>query len=457
MLVRRRFHHASRIALQIASPIRVFSQARWLSLSASPCKQADISRTRNIGIIAHIDAGKTTTTERMLYYSGFTGRIGNVDEGSTVTDFLPAERARGITIQSAAVSFQWPPMAAAQDAHVPNVYDINLIDTPGHADFTFEVIRSLRVLDGAVCILDGVAGVEAQTEKVWAQASNYVIPRIIYVNKLDRDGAAFARTVKEIGARLHCWPAVCMIPWWRRIDRKLQGLGDVVGLRALQWKEGTDGRDINAFSLQELDQEDNAFAQELRKARVSLIELLSDHDGEMVEKYLEYDENHLAIPASDVLTSLRRCVLQAPQTLVPVFAGASFRNLGVQPLLDAVNHFLPSPVERPDPEISLDGQGGTLNDFLNGKLLTTLVEAKNMSRKNLAKASKTMASPGQLQGCALAFKVVNDTKRGVLVYVRVYSGSISRGVPLFNTNLGVTERFPRLLRMYASDAVEIPS
>ena len=390
----------------------------------------------------------------MLYYSGFTRRIGNVDEGSTVTDFLPAERARGITIQSASISFQWPPLAAAQDLHLPSVYDINLIDTPGHADFTFEVIRSLRVLDGAICILDGVAGVEAQTEKVWAQANNYMIPRIIYVNKLDRDGAAFARTVREIGTRLHCWPAVCMIPWWRPTDRKLQGLGDVVGLRALRWKEGTDGRDINAFMLQELDHEDNTFAQELRKARVSLIELLSDHDGEMVEKYLEYDENHLTIPASDVLTSLRRCVLQAPQTLVPVFAGASFRNLGVQPLLDAVNHFLPSPAERPAPEISLGGQSGTLNDLFNGKLFST---TKSVSRKAVAKSPRTIASPQQLQGCALAFKVVNDTKRGVLVYVRVYSGSISRGVPLFNTNLGVTERASRLLRMYASDAAEIPS
>ncbi|KAG9629548.1 putative translation elongation factor G2, partial [Aureobasidium melanogenum] len=173
------------------------------------------SKTRNIGIIAHIDAGKTTTTERMLYYSGFTRRLGDVDEGSTVTDFLPAERARGITIQSAAVTFSWPPAASsATDISSNKIvlprstqsHNINLIDTPGHADFTFEVLRSLRILDGAVCILDGVAGVEAQTEKVWTQATQYQIPKVLFVNKLDREGAAFARTISEIGTRLRVWP-----------------------------------------------------------------------------------------------------------------------------------------------------------------------------------------------------------------------------------------------------------
>jgi elongation factor G len=171
----------------------------------------------------------------MLYYSGFSRRIGDVDEGSTVTDFLPAERARGITIQSAAITFNWPPGASPPTTN-PNTprssvpHNINLIDTPGHADFTFEVLRSLRVLDGAVCILDGVAGVEAQTEKVWAQAAAYAIPRLIFVNKLDRDGAAFARTISEIGSRLDVWPALCEIPWWDD-QGKLIGIGDVVGIR----------------------------------------------------------------------------------------------------------------------------------------------------------------------------------------------------------------------------------
>ena len=189
-----------------------------------------LDRTRNIGIIAHIDAGKTTTTERMLFYSGFTRRIGDVDEGSTVTDFLPAERARGITIQSAAITFHWPPgevdgstlqQAGADGAPIPrsaSPHTINLIDTPGHADFTFEVMRSLRILDGAVCILDGVAGVEAQTEQVWNQASTYKIPRVIYVNKLDRDGAAFGRTVREVRLSLGCLSGSVpnpMVPGWQ--------------------------------------------------------------------------------------------------------------------------------------------------------------------------------------------------------------------------------------------------
>lgn len=428
-------------------------QVRWLSFSATPSRWSDISKTRNIGIIAHIDAGKTTTTERMLYYSGFTRRIGNVDEGSTVTDFLPAERARGITIQSAAISFQWPPIPDQGNQNDNQVYDINLIDTPGHADFTFEVIRSLRVLDGAVCILDGVAGVEAQTEKVWHQANGFQIPRIIYINKLDRDGATFAKAVREIASKLRCWPAVCMIPWWRKSDRKLQGLGDVINLRALLWKEGSDGRDIQPYELDNLAQQDESLAQELRQARVALIELLSEHDDAMVEKYLACNEDHVAINASDILASLRRCVLQPTQLLVPVFAGASFRNLGVQPLLDSVNHFLPSPLERPSPEISFDGRTGTLAGLVDGTLLKQS-DSKLSSKKSI---SRTPAFPRLLQSCALAFKVVNDIKRGVLVYVRVYSGSLTRSSALWNTNLNIMERAPRLLRMYANDAVEIPS
>jgi len=437
--------------------VGLLSQARWLSLSATEAKAADLSRTRNIGIIAHIDAGKTTTTERMLYYSGFTRTIGNVDQGSTVTDFLPAERARGITIQSAAINFRWPPIPDNQHNQENQVCDINLIDTPGHADFTFEVIRSLRVLDGAVCILDGVAGVEAQTEKVWTQANGYQIPRIIYVNKLDRDGAAFARTVKEIAAKLGCLPALCMIPWWRGTDRKLQGLGDIIHLRGLLWKDGSDGRDIEAYELAHLENVDDSLAQEIKKARIALIELLSEHDDVMVEKYLEYEEDHLAIPSTDILASLRRCVLRKPQHLVPVFAGASLRNLGVQPLLDAVNHFLPSPLERPSPEISLGNQTGALTELLDGTLLKTL-EAKALPQRAAQKPSaRASASPSLLQSCALAFKVVNDAKRGVLVYVRVYSGSLTRGSALWNTNLNVMERAPRLLRMYANDAMEIQS
>ena len=387
----------------------------------------------------------------------------DVDEGSTVTDFLPAERARGITIQSAAISFSWPPTANDMQSSVlakpmPRScvsHNINLIDTPGHADFTFEVVRSLRVLDGAVCILDGVAGVEAQTEKVWTQASAYAIPRIVYVNKLDREGAAFGRTVKEVAARLAVWPAVCGIPWWNT-EGKLQGVGDVVKLRGLKYAEGGDGKQIDVFGLQDLEKEDPKLAAELKKSRVALVELLSEHDDVMVEKYLEADEDHHAIAPLDITESLRRCVLRHPQEVVPVFAGASFRNVGVQPLLDAVVDLLPSPEERSDPEISFGGEvRGGLADFLAGKLALAAPTASK-SGKALSKDKASFALQN-LYACALAFKVVADARRGVLVYVRVYSGSINRNAALWNTNLQTTERAQKLLKMYANDAVDIES
>ncbi|CAN9292564.1 unnamed protein product [Alternaria alternata] len=441
-------------------------------LSTQPQHDLLSKATRNIGIIAHIDAGKTTTTERMLYYSGMTRRIGNVDEGSTVTDFLPAERARGITIQSAAITFHWPPLPPSTQTPPPppqlpasfdNVprssssHNINLIDTPGHADFTFEVLRSLRVLDGAVCILDGVAGVEAQTEKVWTQAGTYHIPRIIFVNKLDRVGAAFSRTVKEIGVRLHGWPAVCQIPWWKNGNGDFVGVGDAVNLRGMLWQAGGDGRDIQAFGLEELSKTDEKFAEEIKKARVALVEILSEHDDVMVEHFLEHDEDHLAISGLQIMQSLRRVVLQAPQKVIPVFAGASFRNIGVQPLLDSVVDLLPSPLERPDPEISISNQSSTLATLLNAATATPTRTTKPSKKQQKSDGELAVAEVKNLNACALAFKVVNDAKRGVLVYVRVYSGSIDRGATLYNTNLSLAERAPRLLKMYANDAVEVDS
>jgi elongation factor G len=418
-------------------------------------------RTRNIGIIAHIDAGKTTTTERMLYYSGFTRRIGDVDDGSTVTDFLPAERARGITIQSAAVTFDWPPNAPNEPEKKENSsHRINLIDTPGHADFTFEVLRSLRILDGAVCILDGVAGVEAQTEQVWHQASKYQIPRIAYVNKLDRDGAAFGRTVREIGSRLVVWPAVCQIPWFEGGKGRFTGVGDVINLKGLLWNEGGDGKQVKVFDLQRLSEFDLEFSKELRKARCALVELLSEHDDIMVERFLEHEEDHLAVRPKEVIQSLRKCLLGRQSKIIPVFAGASFRNIGVQPLLDAVTSLLPNPAECPDAEVSIASVKGGLQDLLQGKLL--LEQPKHdqkhkTKRKQLPAALQTREDLRKLEGCALAFKVVSDAKRGVLVYVRVYYGTLDRNSTLFNTNLNVSEKAPRLLKMYANDAVEIES
>lgn len=386
----------------------------------------------------------------------------DVDEGSTVTDFLPAERARGITIQSAAISFHWPPLSASpsQEALPRSAlsHNINLIDTPGHADFTFEVLRSLRILDGAVCILDGVAGVEAQTEQVWKQANQYQIPRIIFVNKLDRDGAAFERTIKEIGVRLHGWPAVCQIPWWKDGKGKLVGVGDAVNLRGMLWEEGGDGKTVKVHSYKELDHVNPLLAAELKRARVALVELLSEHDDEMVEKFLEHDEDHLAIPGQEITESLRRCILQRPQKVIPTFAGASFRNVGVQPLLDAVVDLLPSPEERPDAEVKLGSVSGGLGDLLSGKLALAPAQqdAPKGKKKAVAKSSPQNTSVvSKLQACALAFKVVNDSKRGVLVYVRVYSGTLTRGTVLYNTNLGLSEKAPRLLKMYANDAVEV--
>ncbi|KAF7885633.1 uncharacterized protein EAF02_004142 [Botrytis sinoallii] len=416
--------------------------------------------TRNIGIIAHIDAGKTTTTERMLYYSGYTRRIGDVDDGSTVTDFLPAERARGITIQSAAVTMHWPPEAekdTSSKASDPSrsliSHTLNLIDTPGHADFTFEVLRSLRILDGAVCILDGVAGVEAQTEKVWKQANNYSIPRIAFVNKLDREGAAFARTVKEIGSRLRGWPAVCQIPWWEGGKGKFMGVGDAVNLCALKWEEGGDGKSIQHFTLDQLKRDDPEFAEEIAKARAALVEALCEFDEGLLETWLECNDDSLLISSTAITKSLRKCVLDGSGKLIPVFAGASFRNIGVQPLLDAINNLLPNPTERPDPEVRLGNVHGSLSQLLNGKLDLTAAQPRHLSKKSNARTSLI----SQVEACALAFKVVNDPRRGVLVYIRVYSGTVKRNTTLWNTNLHVSERAQRLLQMYASDAVEIQS
>jgi elongation factor G len=382
-----------------------------------------------------------------------------------VTDFLPAERARGITIQSAAISFSWPPTsdkqtqqpipAGARRSSVP--HNINLIDTPGHADFTFEVIRSLRVLDGAVCILDGVAGVEAQTEKVWSQASAYAIPKIIFVNKLDRDGAAFGKTVKEVGSRLAIWPAVCSLPWFTE-EGQLQGIGDVVGLQALKYELGGDGKNIELVGLAALQARDASLAAELKGARIALVELLSEHDDEMVERYLEADEDHLAISPADITQSLRKCVLQRPQHVAPLFAGASFRNIGVQPLLDAVVDLLPSPNERPDSEISLESNFRCeLQPFLAGKIKMDEFEPAAKNKKQQKKA-KAVATVQNVEACALAFKVVADPKKGVLVYVRVYSGTLSRANhALWNTTLQNSERAQHLLKMYANDAVQIDS
>ncbi|KAI4113253.1 MAG: hypothetical protein LQ345_005725 [Seirophora villosa] len=409
----------------------------------------------------------------MLYYSGHTRRIGNVDDGSTVTDFLPAERARGVTIQSAAITFHWPPLpensgageklqkagAALLTPSTPEPHMINLIDTPGHADFTFEVVRSLRILDGAVCILDGVAGVEAQTEKVWYQAAKYNIPKIIYINKLDRDGAAFGKTVQEIASRLYTWPAVCQIPWFEGGKGRFCGIGDTISLQAYRWKEGGDGKIVEKIHIDDLQASESALFAEMEKARFALVELLCTYDDVLVERFFQVDAKHRDVSAEDILASLRRSVLNPHANIVPVFGGASFRNIGVQPLLDAIVQLLPNPEEAPNPGVSVGGAEGTLTQLLDGQLLSRNVQ-NDPSRTKSGKAmqgKRSMAVISNLQACALAFKVVHDPRRGALVYVRVYSGSIQRGASLYNTNLEVTEPAQRLLRMYAQDSVDIES
>lgn len=448
----------------------------WRGFSSSCSRTADIyssteaqhaHKTRNIGIIAHIDAGKTTTTERMLYYSGHTRRIGDVDEGSTVTDFLPAERARGITIQSAAITFEWPPTeecASRKGDSTHSVqprarfsHNINLIDTPGHADFTFEVRRSLRILDGAVCILDGVAGVEAQTEQVWHQAGEWKIPRITYINKLDREGAAFGRTVREIGSRLGGWPAVCQIPWFEGGKGRFTGIGDVINLEGVHYPQGGDGKAVERVPLSILDRDHPELGAELKRARIALVELLSEHDEQLIEAFFEMEEDHLAITPAQILDSLRRSLLLEDCTIIPVFAGASFRNIGVQPLLNAVNNLLPSPVERPDPEISIGPTSGGLSELIKGELAIGGVSNTPARSGKKGQQLKGTELGNTLQGCALAFKVVNDARKGILVYIRVYSGTIERNALLYNTNLQNSERASTLLRMYASESVPVQS
>ena len=303
-----------------------------------------------------------------------------------------------------------------------------------------------------------MAGVEAQTEKVWYQAATYQIPKILYVNKLDRDGAAFGKTVKEIASKLRAWPALCQIPWFEGGHGRFVGVVDVIGLKAMRWTEGGDGKSINVIDLAELKIVDPELEKEVRKARVALVELLSEHDDLMVEKYLECDEDHMIISPDDITKSLQRCVLSRTSNLVPVFAGASFRNIGVQPLLDAVIDLLPNPDQAPDPVVSLGQANGSLHDLLNGKLLLEEGKEKVKAKRSMSPAHKSStAMVHNMEACALAFKVVNDPRRGVLVYVRVYQGSIKKNALLYNTNLQVSERAPRLLNMYASDVVEVDS
>ncbi len=360
-----------------------------------------LEKLRNIGIIAHVDAGKTTTTERILYYSGTKHKFGDVDDGDTTTDFDPLERAKGITINSAAVSIDW------------GENEINIIDTPGHVDFTAEVERSLRVLDGGVCVFCAVGGVEVQSETVWFQANKYKVPRIAYINKLDRLGSDFKDCVKQMKAKLHCVPAICAIPVGESHDFK--GIIDLIDMKFVL-KDDTD----KTHQKYELVDIPAAHLDEAKKYREMLLDAASLADDELAEMILEGKD----VSKPRLIQALRKGTIEG--TFNPVYCGSSKNFHGVQVLLDAVVSFLPSPLDRPP----VDG--------VNPK--TKLHELRK------AEAAEPFSG--------LAFKTVAEPT-GDLVYVRVYSGLLKQGATVTNTTWGRSERISRLYRMMGNSRQEL--
>ncbi len=355
-----------------------------------------LAKTRNIGIMAHIDAGKTTTTERILYYTGKNYKIGEVHEGAATMDWMVQEQERGITITSAATTCNWRDTV------------INIIDTPGHVDFTVEVERSLRVLDGAVAVFDAVAGVEPQTETVWRQANKYEVPRICFVNKMDRIGADFARCVEMIKDRLDAVPAVVQLPIGA--EAGFRGVVDLVHMRALVWDEG-----MGEEWSEEVIPDD--LAAEAEDARHQLIDVLSNHDDNIMEKYLADEE----ITPADLEAGLRTVTLGSHA--VPVLCGSAFKNKGVQPMLDAVVDYLPSPLDIPPASGTVPRKGDDV------------VERPSDDSAPFA---------------ALAFKIMTDPYVGKLTYLRVYSGTLEKGSGVLNSTKDRKERIGRILQMHAN-------
>ncbi|MEF3118431.1 elongation factor G [Streptomyces chrestomyceticus] len=375
----------------------------------------DLAKVRNIGIMAHIDAGKTTTTERILFYTGVSYKIGEVHDGAATMDWMEQEQERGITITSAATTCHWP----LNDVD----HTINIIDTPGHVDFTVEVERSLRVLDGAVTVFDGVAGVEPQSETVWRQADRYGVPRICFVNKLDRTGAEFHRCVDMIVDRLGATPIVMQLPIGTEADFK--GVIDLVSMKALVWSaeaakgEMYDTVDIPATHTEAADE-----------WRGKLLEAVAENDEEMMELYLEGQE-----PTTDQLhAAIRRITINSGKggdtTVTPVFCGTAFKNKGVQPLLDAVVRYLPSPLDVEAIE------GHAVNDA------DEVIKRRPSEEEPLA---------------ALAFKIASDPHLGKLTFIRVYSGRLEAGSQVTNSVKGKKERIGKIYRMHANKREEIES
>ena len=361
---------------------------------ARPIREFPLARTRNIGIMAHIDAGKTTTTERILYYTGKNYKMGEVHEGAATMDWMVQEQERGITITSAATTCKW------------RDHWINIIDTPGHVDFTVEVERSLRVLDGAVAVFDAVAGVEPQTETVWRQANKYSVPRICFVNKMDRIGADFGRAVEMIRDRLDAHPAVIQLPIG--VEGGYQGVVDLVAMQALVWNDDMGEK----WRTEDVPAE---LAAEAVAARHQLVDVLSNYDDTIMEKYVGEQE----ITEDDLRRALRRATIASE--IVPVLCGSAFKNKAVQPLLDAVVSYLPSPLDVP-PAIGTTTKGEP-------------VERNADDAEPFA---------------ALAFKIMTDPYVGKLTYVRVYSGTLAKGSNIVNSTKGRKERVGRILQMHAN-------
>ena len=366
-----------------------------------------LERIRNIGIVAHIDAGKTTTTERVLYYTGKSHKIGEVHDGAATTDYMAQERERGITITSAAVTCEWK--RREDPKSLP--YRINIIDTPGHVDFTIEVERSMRVLDGAVTVFDGVAGVEPQSETVWRQADRYGVPRMCFVNKLDRTGANFFRCVDMIVDRLKARPAVISLPIG--VEATFVGIVDLIRMKALIWHNDDLGAHYDVTDIP-ADMQEQA-----HKYRGKLMEDCADCDDAFAEKFLEGHD----VTEEDVIRALRAGTIA--YKIVPTFCGSAFKNKGVQFMLDCVLDFLPSPLDIPP------------------------VKGKLENGEEVFRAAKDDAPFS-----ALAFKIIND-KYGQLTFIRVYSGTLTKGDTIVNMRSGKKTRIGRLVRMYADKREDI--
>jgi len=365
-----------------------------------------LERTRNIGIMAHIDAGKTTTTERILYYTGVNYKIGEVHDGGATMDWMEQEQERGITITSAATTCAWAN------------HRINIIDTPGHVDFTVEVERSLRVLDGAVAVYDSVAGVEPQTENVWRQADRYSVPRICFVNKMDRTGANFFRTVEMIVSRLNAVPLVVQLPWGSEAD--FVGVIDLVEMRGLRWSGDDKGA---TFDVVEIPAE---YAEQAAEWREKLLEQLSDLDDAIAELYLDGAE--ITVPV--LKAAIRRAVLGSTteRTVTAVLTGSAFKNKGVQPMLDAVIDYLPSPLD----------VGAIVGHSVKDETVEVLRKPDDSEPFS-----------------ALAFKIQTDPHSGRLTYIRVYSGTLKSGDQVINSTKDRREKVGRLLQMHANKREDI--